>query len=341
MVPDHRLRRMRFPHFTKLLLITLLPAIAGAAIWPDQLGPYRRTAAKPIPVADRALWTEYGLQQAESAEYEWEGRRFLAEAWRLQDSTGAFAAFQWQHPAGASVWDGGDLGIQTVTDGWLATGNYLLHFQGYKPGAEELKQLLAVLPEFRRAALPSLVAYLPEKNRIPGSERYLLGPVGLERFLPGVPASAAGFQFSAEGQTAQYRTPAGVIHLSLFGYPTPSIARAQLAELRKIEGAVVKRSGPLVALVPSPAVAADAQQLLGQIEYQAKISWSEYVPTRRDNIGELILNIFILTGIVALICLVGGLAVGAVRALSRRGGDPMIVLHLADRNEVNSSPSAG
>jgi len=327
-----------FQHAGRLLLAALLPALAAAAVWPEHFGSHRRIAVSPIQVADRPLWLEYGLQQAESAEYQSEGRAFLAEAWQFHDSTGAFAAFQWQRPAGASGWDRGDLGAQTGTDGWVAAGNYLLHFQRYKPATEELQELLAALPGFRRAALPSLAAYLPQKNLIPGSERYLLGPAGLERFLPGVPASAAGFQFSAEGQTAQYRTPGGAIHLSLFSYPTPSIARVQLAELRKIEGAVVKRSGPLVALIPPPAGAAEAEQLLGQIEYQAKISWSEWVPTRRDNLGELILNIFILTGILVLICLGGGLAVGAVRAFSRRSGDPIILLHLADRNEINTYP---
>ncbi|MCC6862620.1 MAG: hypothetical protein IT158_28860 [Bryobacterales bacterium] len=315
----------------ELLLAALLPALAGAAVWPEQLGPYRRVSAAPIQVSERPLWQEYGLEQAESAEYQSEGRKFRAEAWRLQDSTGAFAAFQWQRPAGARDWDRGELSAGDGTGGWIAAGNYLLHFEGYKPAAEELRTLLQSLPSLRRAALPSLSAYLPRKNLVPGSERYLLGPAGLERFLPGVPAGSAGFEFSAEAQTAQYRLPSGVIRLSLFAYPTPEIARVKLADLAKIEGAVVKRSGPLVVLISPPVHAADAQQLLGQIEYQSKITWSERVPTRRDNIGELLLNIFILCGILILVCIGGGLAVGGVRALSRRRGDPMILLHLADR----------
>ena len=38
----------------------------------------------------------------------------------------------------------------------------------------------------------------------------------------------------------------------IFNYPTPNIARQQLAEFEKLSGAVAKRSGPMVAVVLSP-----------------------------------------------------------------------------------------
>ena len=59
----------------------------------------------------------------------------------------------------------------------------------------------------------------------------------------------------------------------------------------------------------------------------------EYVPTRRDNIGVLLKNSFILIGIVLLFGIVAGLFVGGVRTWLRRGrrgeeADSMITLHL-------------
>ena len=59
----------------------------------------------------------------------------------------------------------------------------------------------------------------------------------------------------------------------------------------------------------------------------------EYVPTRRDNIGSLLLNAFILIGILLAFSLVSGLALGGFRAFMRRGNkgeeaDAMISLHL-------------
>ena len=72
------------------------------------------------------------------------------------------------------------------------------------------------------------------------------------------------------------------------------------------------------------------------MRYQAAVTMSEYVATRRDNVAHLILTVFQLTGILLLFALVSGLAFGGFRALFRRGpagqeADPMIMLHLGDR----------
>jgi hypothetical protein len=62
----------------------------------------------------------------------------------------------------------------------------------------------------------------------------------------------------------------------------------------------------------------------------------EHIPTKRDNIGNLVVNAFILTGILLVFCIVAGFAVGGFRILKRRGkdnpdADVMIRLHLENR----------
>jgi hypothetical protein len=99
---------------------------------------------------------------------------------------------------------------------------------------------------------------------------------------------------------------------------------------------MVKRSGPLVAVVLSPPNPDAAEKLLSLIRYQADVTLDERVNTRRDNIGNLVINAFVLIGILLIFVSVGGLAFGSVRAFLRRGGrgdaaDAMIVLHLQDR----------
>jgi len=88
----------------------------------------------------------------------------------------------------------------------------------------------------------------------------------------------------------------------------------------------------LVALVLSAPDADAAERVLAQVKYQATISWSENVPTRRDNIGDLVINAFILIGVLLGFSIVAGLAFGGLRALSRRGRtedpDALTVLHL-------------
>ena len=60
---------------------------------------------------------------------------------------------------------------------------------------------------------------------------------------------------------------------------------------------MAKRTGPLVAVILSPASPDDAERLLAQVRYEPSITWSERVPTRRDNIGDLVINAFELIGI--------------------------------------------
>src|SRR5262249_33510810 len=127
----------------------------------------------------------------------------------------------------------------------------------------------------------------------------------------------------------------GDLTLAIFSYPTPSIARDRHAEMQKLPGALAKRTGPLVAVVLSPPNAEDAERVLSQVRYQAAISWDERVPTRRDNIGDLIINAFLLIGILLAFSLVAGLAFGGFRLLRRgvAGAEPeaMTTLHLSDR----------
>ena len=99
----------------------------------------------------------------------------------------------------------------------------------------------------------------------------------------------------------------------------------------------------MVAVILSPANQDAAEKLLSLIRYQADVTLDERVTTRRDNIGNLVINAFVLIGILLVFTVVGGLAFGSVRAFLRRGGrgeaaDAMIVLHLHDRS-TNTAPN--
>ena len=177
--------------------------------------------------------------------------------------------------------------------------------------------------------------YLPAKI-VPNSERYVTGPVGLAQFDPGIPPSTAAFHLGAEAQLAGFRVPGGEMKLAIFSYPTPQIARERLVDFQRISGAMAKRTGPLVAVILSPANADEAEKLLAQVRYEPSITWDERVPTARDNIGNLVINAFELIGILLIFFTVAGLSVGGLRAILRRAGpageaEAMITLHLSDR----------
>lgn len=320
----------------RFLIALFLPALSLAGIWPDTFGDFKRADVAPVEISDRPLWEEYGFKQGEQARYESGARQFTATAYRFQDSTGAMAAFDGKRPAGAKPSRLALLAVETAHGAIVAHGNYLLVFDGRKPESAELPALFKTLPKLEQSPLPALRDYLPAGNLVPNSERYITGPVSLEKFAPGVPPSTAAFDLGAEAQLASFRAPAGETTLAIFSYPTPHIARGRLEDFLRISGAVAKRSGPLVAVILPPANAVDAEKLLAQVRYEATITMNERVPTQRDNIGNLIINIFELIGILLVLCTVGGFAVGGFRTILRRGSgmkepEVMISLHLSDR----------
>jgi hypothetical protein len=318
----------------KFLLALLIPFLSRSAIWPDAIGPYQRAATMQAVLSDRPIWDEYGLKESEAARYENGAASFTATAYVLQDTTGALAAFDWQRPAQSTFSKAGRLAVETADGLLLAHGNYLLHFTGYKPTPGELSTLTSSLRNVDGTSLPALPGFFPSQTMVPNSERYIMGPASLQKFAPGIPPSVAAFHFGAEGQLGVFHSSRGDLSLELFSYPTHQIAMQREAEFGKIPGAMVKRSGPLVAVVLVPPDPDAAERLLSQVRYQASVTLDEYVPTRRDNIGVLVINAFKLIGILLIFCVVSGLAMGGINAYRRRGGrgdeaDALTTLHLS------------
>jgi len=320
----------------KYLVALLLPIAAFAGIWPDNFGTFHRTSVQPVEVSDRPLWDEYGFQQAEQAEYELGARKFTASAYRLQDSTGALAAFEWQRPVDAKPSKVAKLAVETPGSLMLAHGNYVLLFRSYKPNVGEIDALYQTLPSLDQSSLPALSGYLPKDQLVTNSERYVTGPVGLQKFNAGIPPSTAAFHMGAEAQLARFHATGGELGLAIFSYPTPQIARERLVDFQRISGAMAKRAGPLVAVILSPGNPDDAERVLAKVRYEPAITWNERMPTARDNIGNLVINAFELIGILLAFFVIAGVSYGGIRAFLRRGGpggeaDRMITLHLSDQ----------
>ncbi len=320
-----------------VFFLSALQQTLSAAIWPEQLGPFTRGAARPAPVTQAGVWQEYGLLESEAADYTGPSGRFTGSAWRFRDPTGAMAAFEWQRPAGSTPSAVGPLAVETPSTLLVAFHNYLLGFGGWKPDGDALAPLLETLPLVDQSALPTLPGYMPAANRVANSERYVLGPASLALVEKRIPPSVAAFHLGTEGRFARFSAKGGDLTLGIFSYPTPNLAREREAAFGELPGAVVKRTGPLVAVILSPSDPDEAQRLLARVQYQATITWSERMPTGRDNVANLILNVLLLAGVLLLFCLAAGLALGGVRLIARRyfkgwvDEEPMILLHLDKR----------
>ncbi len=333
-VPRRRPERLR--HLVWLTL--LLASCAQAALWPDQVGEYKKTSSKPLVVENRPLWDEYGLKQTEQAEYTAGAKHFRGTAYGFQDPTGAFAAFEWQRPAGSKPSKLGDIAAEAGDGVWFLFGNYLFRLEGWKPPqSDDLVDVLGRLPGLDRSALPTV--HLPERGLEAGSARYVIGPVGLEEFEKGVQPAVAAFSLGAEVEIGQYDTKAGRMQLAVFSYPTPQIAIQQVKQFQGLPGVMSKRAGPMVAVILSPQEPNAAERLLAQVRYNGIVTEADRPPTAKDNVAELLITIFTLTGILLVLCLVAGLAVAVLRRLGwGTSGDPMTLLHLDDHQSESSQP---
>ncbi len=327
--------RTSLPVFAVVLASMALPPVAMPAILPDTIGAWLKGAGAPATVADAKTWQEFGLQDSEVAPYAANGKSYTISAWRFTDATGAYAAMDQIRPKDATPIQVTDVGLATATDEYVTVGNYLFVFKGYKPNHEELNHVVGTAPRYAQSRIPSLPKYLPA-DPLPNSERYILGPASLGAYASAIPPGTAAFHFSAEAVFARYKVKGGEAKVLVFNYPTMEIARTRMASFQAIPGATVKRAGPLVALTLDTPNADDAEKLLSQVRYQAEITVPEHVPTLKDNPANLFLNIIILCGVLAGICVAAGLVVAALRlTIVRSGasgdGDAMISLRISGR----------
>ncbi len=324
------------PRRVILGLLALLPALpAGAAIFPDQLGDFQKGAPpKTISLPDKPLLDEFGFEEMEQATYQAAGKKFSAAAWRFRDSTGAMAMFQGIRPPGATYQKLTTLTATTADGVLFAHGNYVFEITGAQPSTQELDELFEKVPKMEQSPLPALIGYLPKEGLIPNSERYILGPVSLEKFGGGISASQAAFHLGAEGQLARYNTPKGEETLLILNYPVPNMARERFDAIRQLSGAVAKRTGPLVVLVPGDPDPDQAEKLLAQVNYEASLTWNETPPgVNLKRTASAFLTMFALAGLIIVISIIAGIGFGGFRVLRRKFGkntDPeaMITLHL-------------
>ncbi len=80
-----------------------------------------------------------------------------------------------------------------------------------------------------------------------------------------------------------------------------------------------KRTGPMVVLVAGTVSQAEARSLLDAVNYEADVTWNENTFTgRKNNLGNLLLNVFLLCAILIAFSAVAGLAFGGIRVLFTR-----------------------
>ena len=384
---------MGFPRF--LLVLTVIVCVPGvlfgaAAAKPQDAQPpvilprafagwqmqaAAQTSSDPA-VADptnAAVLKEYRFTDFASATYTRDdGRTVKIRAARFADASGAFGAYTFYLQP--------DMNREQIGDQGVSMGGRVLFYRGHvlvdaKFSAQtpmsgaELRELAGVLPRpgGSSANLPSFIQFLPRRNYVANTQKYVMGPVALESLNAPVTQDQVDFGASSELTLAQYQTPSGEATLILISYPTPQLAAEHLHRIEAAhqlpqstqEGVSIingsgtffdKRTGPIVAIASGGMSENDAKDLLGMVNWEATVTWN--TPTSNPEVHDLymlILNIVILCAVLAGLAIIAGVAFGGLRILMKRlypdkvfdrpEQMEFISLHLTETSVKGASPA--
>jgi uncharacterized protein DUF6599 len=316
-----------------VLLCAAVPACAqkilppAAAGWANTGEPMVQLAAVPEPVL-----AEYGLVSRESDRFEHGQEFFTACLYKLKDSSGAYGLYSFLRTPQMQRANFTDHSSMTRSRVLILDGNLVLDVSGsdVSRSQPQIKELVAALASHAdEGSLPTIPLYLPEKNRVDISDRYILGPQTLDQLFPGGIGNAVGFQRSAEAELAHYALRGHDATLLIVGLPTDQLAAAQLSELQKnfnVNGAgqawgpplYAKRSARLLAIVAGATSQTEANTLLDQIQMETERSWNEPVPKHEPPIELMIEGSIIGALSICLFALVAGFSFGGLRLIVKR-----------------------
>ncbi len=307
---------------------TLLPkSFAG---WTQTGSPTTTTTAAKADSAYPAVLTEYGFADSETATYTRnDGRKLTLKAARFKDATGAYGAFTFYRQPEMKTEAIGTKAAYANDRILFFRSNVLVDANFDRVTAmsgSELRELAAALPAAEGSAgnLPTIPQYLSAKDAVTNSARYVLGPQALLAVKAPLTPEEIDFSVEPEVLSQDYTSSDGPLTLTIIDYPTPQIATAHLRSLqsdsRATSGAMlVRRTGPLVVVVTGATGSDAARSLLNSVNYEAEVTWDQATSvSKRDNIGNLIVAIFALIGIILLISLIFGVFFGGIRILMKR-----------------------
>lgn len=326
----------RFSILLTFLLVAGLAFAAPASILPPSFNGWQldkstlKSGSDPASAdgADAPVLKEYGFNNFETGAYRRSGREMQIKVARFNDATGAYGAFTYYVQP--------QMQREDIGDGAASNNKRILFFrsnllvdaaleQVTAMSAADLRALADALPKAKGSlsALPTLRDDLPKQSLIPHTSRYIEGPVALERLGVPIPATLVNFTMGPELEFARYRSSNGEAYMTLISYPTPQIASDRLKAFQAAglpSGPFYfKRSGPLVVAVSGNIPPSEAQSLLASVNYDADVTWDE--PTKanpKDNIGNLIVGIFMLIGVILIVALIFGFFFGGVRVLAKK-----------------------
>lgn len=279
--------------------------------------------------ANAPVLQEYGFADFETGTYTRNGHKTQIKAARFNDASGAYGAFTYYVTPQMGLAKIGDRGAINNSRILFYRGNILVDAnldQVTAMSASDLRALADTLPRPKgnTSALPTVPDNLPKQSLISNSDRYIMGPVALERSGVPLPATLLDFSKTPEIEFARYRSSNGDGALTLIEYPTPQMARDRLQALQSaaLPGGpfYMKRTGPIVAVVSGSIPEAEAQSLLASVNYDANVTVNEPFKKPEDmqsRVGFLF-GVMMLVVIIFATAIVFGLVFGGFRVFAKK-----------------------
>ncbi len=212
-----RIKRFLLAALTCLWLSAFSLGADGAAVLPKSFAGWTQSgqsqsSADPAQAdaAYPAVLKEYGFTDSETATYTREdGRKLVIKAARFNDATGAYGAFTFYRQP---VMRTEEIGTKAAS-----ANNRILFFRSNvlvdarfdrltAMSGSELRDLAASLPAAKGSAdnLPNLPQYLPKKDAVENSAKYILGPQALLAVQAPLTAEQVDFSHDPEILTQDY-----------------------------------------------------------------------------------------------------------------------------------------
>jgi hypothetical protein len=306
----------------------------GQRLLPPNFAGWINDGVALVPAISQPALNEYGLVSSDFGRYTHGSQGLDAAVYKMKDPSGAYGLYSYLRTpdmARANLTDHSSISSDRAL---VLVGDLVLDISGKNIAKSEpqLKALVAAIePKARDGALPMLGQYLPQKNMVQLTDRYVLGPQTLNELFPGGLGYSLGFQSHAEAELAHYHLGGHDATLLIADFPTDQIASRQLAGLQKnfnVNGAnqpggspvlFAKRSATLLAIVSGASSQAEANALLDQIELETDRSWNE--PTfqfREPSIGMMIVGSIVGAGTICMFALIAGISFGGLRLVVKR-----------------------
>jgi len=290
------------------------------------------------------LIREYGLRDMAFGAYvHTNGMKVRVEIFRMINFVAAYGAYSLERSAQAERVAVGTEGALEANRLGFFKGEYYLRLMAEVGTADrvallDLARSLEGQVRARHSEIPVLIQHLPSDSLVPGTERFVAGPLALARFgdFQDLDDVFLLSNEAVEAAVAEYRSGDTISPLMIVEYHTPQLAATAYRQAQNYFQSlpeagrarrILKREGNYLIEVLNVQDPPAAQMVVDQIDYAPSIHWLKKNPFEDlppfQSIPEISLIDFYLTafgfiGVSLLIAFTGGVLLGTCFFLWRR-----------------------